>query len=134
MAFRGCAVIAATRSERTRVIADVAWLGGLVQFVMGSALLAGPEAPVVAATLAIVGGATAMLAGTLVLLRAEASWTVATIAFVLSLGAAGYAAWVAAPYWPGAVVVGALALGGLAIAWTPARPTPAELPSGANGG
>jgi hypothetical protein len=133
VAFRECAVIAA-RSERTRVIADVAWLGGLVQLVMGSALLAGPEAPVVAATLAIIGGATAMLAGTLVLLGAQASWTVATIAFVLSFGAAGYAAWVAAPYWPGALVIGVLALGGLVAEWSPRRTTPAELPSGANGG
>ena len=133
MACRGCAVIAA-RSERTRVIADVAWLGGLVQFVMGSALLAGPEAPVVAATLAIIGGATAMLAGTLVLLGAQASWTVATIAFALSFGAAAYAAWIAAPYWPGALVVGVLALGGLVAQWSPRPATPADLPSGANGG
>ena len=132
MASRGCAVIEA-RSERTRVIADVAWLGGLVQLVMGSALLAGPEAPVVAATLAIIGGATAMLAGTLVLLGAQASWTVATIAFVLSFGVAGYAAWVAAPYWPGALVIGVLAFGGLVVEWSPRRTTPAVSPSGANG-
>ena len=91
MASRGD-VVTARRSERTRVIADLAWLGGLIQVALGTALLAGPEAPVVAATLAIVGGATLVLAGTLVLFGLRASWTVATAAFVLSFGSAAYAA------------------------------------------
>jgi hypothetical protein len=108
-----------------RVIADLAWLGGLIQVALGTALLTGPEAPVVAAALAIFGGAAAMVAGTLVILGVRASWTAATVAFVLSFGAAAYAAWVAAPYWRGSVVIGMLAVGGLVAAWTQRRPAPA---------
>lgn len=115
----------ARRSERMRVIADLAWLGGLIQVALGTALLTGPEAPVVAAALAIVGGAAAMVAGTLVMFGVRASWTAATVAFVLSFGAAAYTAWVAAPYWRGSVIVGTLALGGLVVAWTQHRPAPA---------
>ena len=121
----------AARSERTRVIADLAWLGGLIQVALGTALLAGPEAPIVAATLAIVGGAALVLAGTLVLFGARASWTAATAAFALSIGSAGYAAWVAAPYWRGALIAGVLALGGLVLEWTQHRTVPAGAPSGA---
>lgn len=121
----------ARRSERTRVIADLAWLGGMVQVALGTALLAVSEAPVVAATLAIVGGAVMMVAGTLVMLGMRASWSAATVAFVLSLGAAAYSAWVAAPYWRGSVIVGALALGGLVAGWT-RQPRPALAGSGAS--
>ncbi|MCP2367744.1 hypothetical protein BCL57_001903 [Agromyces flavus] len=120
----------ATRSERTRVIADLAWLGGMIQVAFGTALLVGPEAPVVAATLAMVGGAAVMLAGTLVLFGVRTSWTVVTVAFVLSFGAAVYAAWVAAPYWRGALIVAALALGGLVVGWTQRRPAPLDARAG----
>jgi hypothetical protein len=114
--------VTARRSERTRVIADLAWLGGLIQIALGTALLTGSEAPIVAATLAIVGGATMVVAGTLVMFGVRASWTTATVAFVLSFAAAAYAAWVAAPYWRGSVVVGVLAIGGLIAGWTQQRP------------
>jgi hypothetical protein len=126
--------VTANRSERTRVIADLAWLGGLVQIALGAALLAGAEAPVVAATLSIVGGAATMSAGTLVLLGARASWTTADAAFVLSLGAAVYAAWVASPYWRGALIAGLLALGGLVAEWTRPATAPADALSGGRGG
>ena len=123
MASRGY-VMAATRSERTRVTADLAWLGGLIQIALGTALLVGPEAPIVAATLAIIGGAVVMSAGTLVLFGVRTSWTAVTFAFVLSFGAAAYAAWVAAPYWRGALIAGALAIGGLVVEWSQRRSTP----------
>ncbi|MBM7504966.1 hypothetical protein ACFPER_15155 [Agromyces aurantiacus] len=118
------------RSERTRVIADLAWLGGVIQVAFGAALLATSEAPVVAATLAIIGGSATVLAGTLVFVRARASWTTAMLAFALSLGAAAYAAWVAAPYWRGALVAGVLALGGLLAEWTDRLPASAGPRSG----
>ena len=121
----------ARRSERTRVIADLAWLGGMVQVALGAALLAIAEAPIVAATLAIVGGAVMIVAGTLVLFGLPASWPAATGAFVLSLAAAAYSAWVAAPYWRGSVIVAALALGGLVAGWTRHR-RPAPAGSGAS--
>ncbi|MFE5671856.1 hypothetical protein ACFQ58_09645 [Agromyces sp. NPDC056523] len=124
----------ATRSERTRVIADLAWLGGLIQIALGTALLAGPEAPIVAATLAIVGGAAVMLAGTLVLFRVRTSWTTVTVAFVASFGAAVYAAWVAAPYWRGALIVAVLAVGGLVVEWTQRRPAAVGARSGPSRG
>ena len=88
----------------------------MLQLALGSALLATPEAPVVAATLALLGGAGQMTAGTLVLLQLRASSTLATLAFASSSGAAAYAAWVAAPFWPGAMTVGALALCGFVAA------------------
>ncbi len=112
----------ARRSERTRVMADLAWLGGMIQFALGTALLVAPEAPIVAATLTIVGGATMMLAGTLVMMGARSSWSTATVAFALSFGAAAYAAWVAEPYWRASLVAATLALGGLAVAWTQRSP------------
>lgn len=117
----------ARRSERTRVIADLAWLGGMVEIALGTALLAVSEAPLIAATLAIVSGAVMLVAGTLVMFGMRGSWSAATVAFALSLGAAAYSAWVAAPYWRGSVIVGALALGGLVAGWTRQhRPAPAE--------
>ena len=121
----------ARRSERTRVIADLAWLGGMIQIALGTALLTGSEAPIVAATLAIVGGAAMMVAGTLVMFGVRASWSAATVAFALSFGAAAYAAWVAAPYWRGSAIVGVLALGGLVAGWTQRRP---ELAGSRGGG
>lgn len=103
----------ARRSERTRVIANLGWLGGAVQVALGSALLAAPEAPVVAATLTLVGGTGMVLAGTLVLAGARASWAVATTAFALSFATSVYVAWIAAPYWRGAAVISALTIWGL---------------------
>lgn len=114
----------APRSERTRVIANLGWLGGMVQVALGSALLAAPEAPVVAASLTLTGGAGVMLAGTLVLWGSRGSWAFATSAFALSLAAAAYVAWIAAPYWRGAAVAGGLAFWGLIAASTQRREAP----------
>jgi uncharacterized membrane protein len=97
----------------------------MLQIALGSALLAIPEAPVVAATLALMSGAAQMIAGTLVLLRVRASSTLATLAFAISSGAAAYAAWVATPYRPGTAVIGVLTLCGLVAALTQ-RPSPPE--------
>jgi hypothetical protein len=105
--------VTASRSERTRVIANVGWLGGGVQIALGAALLATTEAPVVAATLTLLGGTGMVLAGTLVLWGARSSRAVATTAFAASLLAAAYVAWIAAPYWRGAAVIGGLAVFGL---------------------
>ena len=112
----------APRSERTRVVADIAWLSGLIQVVFGLALLASPEPPVVAATSAIVAGTILVLAGALVLYGVPTSWTSTTIAFVLSMGASAYAVWVATPYWWGAVLTGALSLAGLVVEWSARMP------------
>ena len=118
----------AKRSERTRVVADLAWLAGLTQIVFGLALLASPESPVVAATFAIVAGALAVVAGALLLNQVPTSWTTMTFAFVLSIGAAAYALWVATPYWWGAAVSGILALAGLIVEWTDRMPRPSSAP------
>lgn len=114
----------ASRSERTRVIANLGWLGGMVQVALGAVLLAAPEAPVVAATLTLVGGTGMMLAGTLVLWEARSSWAVATSAFALSVVAAAYVAWIAEPYWRGAAVAGGLAVCGLIAESTRPREVP----------
>lgn len=114
----------APRSERTRVIANLGWLGGMVQLALGAALLAAPEAPVVAATLTLVGGTGMMLAGTLVLRGSRSSWAVATSAFTLSVFSAAYVAWIAAPYWRGAAVAGGLAVCGLIAESTQRRDAP----------
>lgn len=103
----------ASRSERTRVIVNLGWLGGAVQIALGAALLAAPEAPVVAATMTLLGGTGMVLAGTLVLWGVRSSWAVATTSFALSVVAAAYVAWIAAPYWRGAAVIGGLAVCGL---------------------
>ena len=118
----------ARRSERTRVVADLAWLSGLTQIVFGLALLASPESPVVAAIFAIVAGALAVVAGVLLLNQVPTSWTTMTFAFVLSIGAAAYALWVATPYWWGAAVSGILALAGLIVEWTDRMPRPSSAP------
>ena len=118
----------AKRSERTRVVADLAWLAGLTQIVFGLALLASPESPVVAAIFAIVAGALAVVAGVLLLNQVPTSWTTMTFAFVLSIGAAAYALWVATPYWWGAAVSGILALVGLIVEWTDRMPRPSSAP------
>lgn len=118
----------AKRSERTRVVADLAWLSGLTQIVFGLALLASPESPVVAAIFAIVAGALAVVAGALLLNQVPTSWTTMTFAFVLSIGAAAYALWVATPYWWGAAVSGILALAGLIVEWTDRMPRPSSAP------
>ena len=118
----------ARRSERTRVVADLAWLSGLTQIVFGLALLASPESPVVAAIFAIVAGALAVVAGALLLNQVPTSWTTMTFAFVLSIGAAAYALWVATPYWWGAAVSGILALAGLIVEWTDRMPRPSSAP------
>jgi hypothetical protein len=116
--------VTAPRSERTRVIANLGWLGGMVQLALGAALLAAPEAPVVAATLTLAGGTGMMLAGTLVLRGSRSSWTIATSAFALSVAAAAYVAWIAAPYWRGAAVAGGLAVCGLIAESTQRRDAP----------
>ncbi|TYL50720.1 hypothetical protein [Agromyces mariniharenae] len=118
----------ARRSERTRVVADLAWLAGLTQVVFGLALLASPESAVVAAILAIVAGTLAVVAGAMLLNRLPTSWTTMTFAFVLSIGASAYALWVATPYWWGAAVSGILALAGLIIEWTDRGPRPSPAP------
>lgn len=118
----------AKRSERTRVVADLAWLSGLTQIVFGLALLASPESPVVAAIFAIVAGALAVVAGALLFNQVPTSWTTMTFAFVLSIGAAAYALWVATPYWWGAAVSGILALAGLIVEWTDRMPRPSSAP------
>jgi len=120
--------VTARRSERTRVVADLAWLSGLTQIVFGLALLASPESPVVAAIFAIVAGALAVVAGVLLLNQVPTSWTTMTFAFVLSIGAAAYALWVATPYWWGAAVSGILALAGLIVEWTDRMPRPSSAP------
>jgi hypothetical protein len=99
----------------------------MIQVALGAALLAAPEAPVVAATLAIVSGSGMVIAGTLVLSGTRTSWNVATTAFSLAVGAAAYVAWIAAPYWRAAAVVGALAVWGL-IAGSTRRRCPALAP------
>lgn len=114
----------AMRSERTRVVADLAWLGGLIQVVLGLALLASPEPPIVAATLSIVAGTVVVIAGSMLLRGVRASWRITTFAFVLSIGAATYAIWVATPYWWSAVLSGALACAGLVLQWTDHLPRP----------
>ncbi|MGR0219319.1 hypothetical protein [Agromyces sp. ZXT2-6] len=124
----------APRSERTRVIANLGWLGGVVQVALGAALFATPEAPLVAATLALLGGAGMVLAGTLVLGGARASSAVATTAFAVSIGAAAYVAWIAAPYWRGAAVTGGLAVCGLIAESTQRRTVPAGQRSAVGGG
>lgn len=96
----------------------------MVQLALGAALLAAPEAPVVGATLTLVGGTGMMLAGTLVLRGSRSSWTVATSAFALSVAVAAYVAWIAAPYWRGAVVAGGLAVCGLIAESTQRRDAP----------
>ena len=126
------AIVTARRSERTRVVADLAWLGGLTQVVFGLALLASPESPVVAAIFAIVAGTLAVVAGALLLNQVPTAWTTMTFAFVLSIGAAAYALWVATPYWWGAAVSGVLALVGLIVEWTDRVPRPSS--SGVRGG
>ncbi len=122
----------ARRSERTRVMADFAWLGGMIQLALGTALLVAPEAPIVAATLTIVGGAGMMLAGTLVMMGVRTAWSTATVAFALSAGAAAYAGWVAEPYWRASLVAATLALSGLAVAWTQRSPARDRTQSGAD--
>jgi hypothetical protein len=117
--------VTASRSERTRVIANLGWLGGAVQLALGAALLATPEAPVVGATLTLLGGTGMILAGTLVLWGARSSRAVATTAFAASLGAAAYVAWIAAPYWRGAAVIGGLAVCGLIAESAQPRTAPA---------
>ena len=114
----------ARRSERTRVVADLAWLTGLVQIVFGVALLVSPEAPLVAATFAIVAGSLAVVAGALLLNGLPTSWTTTTFAFLASVGASAYALWVATPYWWGAAAGGILALIGLIVEWTERMPRP----------
>ncbi|MEI5583007.1 MULTISPECIES: hypothetical protein [unclassified Agromyces] len=105
--------MAARRSERTRIVADLGWLGGMLQLAFGVSLLAVPEAPLVAGTLAVASGAGMALAGTLVHFRVRASSSVAGLAFALASGAAAYATWVASAFWRGAAVVALLALCGL---------------------
>jgi hypothetical protein len=122
------AIVTAKRSERTRVVADLAWLGGLTQVVFGLALLASPESPRVAAILAIAAGTLAVVAGAMLLNGLPTSWTSMTFAFVLSIGASAYALWVATPYWWGAAVSGVLALAGLIIEWTDRMPRPTSAP------
>jgi hypothetical protein len=124
--------VTARRSERTRVVADLAWLAGLTQVVFGLALLASPEAAVVAAILAIIAGSLAVVAGALLLNGIPTSWTTMTFAFVLSIGASAYALWVATPYWWGAVVSGILALAGLIVEWTDRAPRPSRAPGEAD--
>ena len=123
----------ARRSERTRVVADLAWLAGLTQVVFGLALLASPESAVVAAILAIVAGSLAVVAGAMLLNGLPTSWTTMTFAFVLSIGASAYALWVATPYWWGAAVSGILALAGLIVEWTDRMPRPSSPPAGEAG-
>lgn len=105
--------VTAPRSERTRVIANLGWLGGLTQLALGAALLAAPEAPLIGATLNLAAGTGSVLAGTLVLLGSRSSWAVAVTAFAFATGAAAYLAWVATPYWRAAAVAGGLAFCGL---------------------
>jgi hypothetical protein len=116
------AIVTAPRSERMRLVADLAWLGGLTQVVLGFALLMSPEPPIVAATFAIIAGTLVVLAGALLLNRIPTSWTTMTFAFVLSIVAAAYALWVATPYWWGSVLSGVLALVGLILEWTDRLP------------
>jgi hypothetical protein len=108
------------------VIADLAWLCGLIQVVFGLALLVSPEAPVVAATFAIMAGSLAVVAGALLLNRLPTSWTTMTFAFLASIGASAYALWVATPYWWGAAAGGILALTGLVVEWTERMPRPSR--------
>ena len=117
----------APRSERMRVVADLAWLSGLIQVVFGLALLVSPEPPVIAATAAVVAGAIVVLAGVLLLHGVPASWASTTFAFVLSIGASAYAVWVATPYAWGAVLTGSLSLAGLVVEWS------YRMPRGAGG-
>ena len=121
----------ARRTERTRVVADLAWLAGLTQVVFGLALLASPESPVVAAISAIVAGTLAVVAGAMLLNGFPTSWTTMTFAFVLSIGASAYALWVATPYWWGAVVSGILALAGVIVEWTDRMTRPSSAPGAA---
>ena len=118
----------APRSERTRVVADLAWLSGLIQIVFGLALLVSPEPPAVAATAAIITGAILVIAGALLLNGVPTSWTVTTFAFVLSIGASAYALWVATPYWWGAVLNGLLSIAGLVLEWADRMPRRASGP------
>jgi hypothetical protein len=120
--------VTAPRSERTRVVADLAWLSGLIQIVFGLALLVSPEPPAVAATAAIVTGAILVIAGALLLNGVRTSWTVTTFAFVLSIGASAYALWVATPYWWGAVLNGLLSIAGLVLEWADRMPRRASGP------
>ena len=64
----------------------------------------------------------------LLLNQVPTSWTTMTFAFVLSIGAAAYALWVATPYWWGAAVSGILALAGLIVEWTDRMPRPSSAP------
>lgn len=116
----------ASRSERTRVIANLGWLGGGVEIALGAALLATPEAPVVAATLLLLSGTGMVLAGTLVLWGTRSSQAVATTAFAASLCTAAYVGWIAAPYWRGAAVTGGLAVFGLIVESAMRRTAPVE--------
>ena len=121
----------ATRSERTRVVADLAWLSGLTLAILGLALLVTPEAPIVAASFAIVAGSIVAVSGALLLNGVPTSWTFTTFAFVLAIGSAAYAVWVATPYWWGAVAGGVLALVGLVVEWTDHPPRDGRSPRGA---
>jgi hypothetical protein len=120
--------VTAPRSERMRVVADLAWLSGLIQIAFGLALLVSPEPPVVAATAAVVAGAILVIAGALLLRGVPTSWAAATFAFVLTIGASAYALWVATPYWWGAVVSGLLSITGLLVEWADRMPRGASGP------